>query len=129
MTELDLDALELLHQQATPGPWLQATHVDEPRAICAARSMRSSLLGLDRDGMAILDDEADAALIVALRNAAPALLEKARRLDELESALGFLDHSGWAHGRAGKWSGMQAQHLLAAARELGWTPTSRSENG
>lgn len=41
------------HEAATKGPWLTGEHVGEPAALCAASDPETSLLGVDRDGMAI----------------------------------------------------------------------------
>ncbi len=76
---LDLDELERVARAATPGPWLQPLE-DEPRAIVAARSPEVSLLALDIDGMAVVDEEADATLIVAMRNSFESLISELRAL-------------------------------------------------
>ena len=75
---LDLDRIEALVNAATPGPWRQATHVGEPRAIVAESRPMASLLALDVDGMAIVDSEADAALIVEACNAVHAMAAELR---------------------------------------------------
>lgn len=62
-----------LHEAATPR-WLQAAHVDEPRAVCAAESPSDSILSLDADGMAVFLREEDAAVAIAARNALPQLI-------------------------------------------------------
>lgn len=53
VTTADLDLIDKLDKEATPGPWLTGDHVGEPRALCTAGDTETSLLGLDRDGMAI----------------------------------------------------------------------------
>ena len=61
-------------ENMTPGPWLTAEHVGEPRAIVAAEKPDLTLLGLDVDGMAIVSSRRDATGIVTLRNDAPAVI-------------------------------------------------------
>lgn len=70
---IDLENLARLNAAATPD-WRQAKHVGEPRAIVSDGAMDVSLIGLDRDGMAVFGREDDAAIAVAARNALPALL-------------------------------------------------------
>lgn len=60
-------------EKATQGPWLQGHHVGEPKALVAAASPTESLLGLDRDDMAIVAEAHDAAFIAAARTDVPAL--------------------------------------------------------
>lgn len=67
-------------QAATPGPWRQDTC--EPCALVQSARLSMSLLGLDKDGLAILYREADAAAIAHARTAAPSLAK---------SVLGVLD--------------------------------------
>lgn len=84
--EMDTAALAdlgALADAATARPWMQARHIDEPRAIVAQSRPMHSLLGLDRDGMAIVDREADAAFIVAAVNAHDALAAEVVRLRAL----------------------------------------------
>lgn len=74
--ELNSEALDLIVEKAqelaraasaaSPGPWLQPLE-DEQRAIVSAERPTLSLLGLDRDGMAIFDREADAKFVVVAR--------------------------------------------------------------
>jgi hypothetical protein len=82
LPRIDVEALTKLAREtkahgerATPGPWLQATHVGEPRALVAQHDMRASLLALDRDGMAIVGTVLDAVAIAHARTAAPALAD------------------------------------------------------
>ncbi len=69
----NLAEIMALADAATPGPWLQAHHIGEPRALVSERDKSLSLLALDRDGMAIVDSEADARFIVAAREIVPAM--------------------------------------------------------
>ena len=62
---------------ATEGPWLQGEHVGEPRALCAASRPLVSLLGLDVDGMAIVESAADATFIAHAREDVPRLIAHA----------------------------------------------------
>jgi hypothetical protein len=86
---LDLDELERLEREATAGPWQPD---NEHRNVL--RDVEGySLLTTDRPSYgtqsefgAFTQDE-DAAFIAALRNAAPALIARARRADELEAEL------------------------------------------
>lgn len=59
-----------LDAAASPA-WVQAHHIDEPRAIVSADDMTRSLLALDRDGMAIFDRVEDARFAVAARDGWP----------------------------------------------------------
>ena len=70
----DVAAIEALLSAATPLPWMQAHHIEEPRAIVTEARRMLSLLGNDNDGMPIVFRAEDAALIVAAVNALPALL-------------------------------------------------------
>lgn len=76
-----LDAIEARAEAATPGPWVQGHHVQEPRALCPRDNMFMSLLGLDKDGMAIVAEEADAAFIAHARADVPALVKRVRELE------------------------------------------------
>lgn len=74
---MDLDAWRAeagacapLDAAASPA-WVQAHHIDEPRAIVSADDMTRSLLALDRDGMAIFDRVEDARFAVAARDGWP----------------------------------------------------------
>jgi hypothetical protein len=82
-----LDELDALYAEATGGPWRQAHHVGEPRALVAAARPRDSLLALDVEGMAIVGTAPDAALIVALVNAWPEVRERLRVMRETGDAL------------------------------------------
>lgn len=81
------DHLRALLAKSTTLPWLQATHVGEPRAIVSARNPGMSLFGLDKDGMAIVYEEDDADLIAAAVNALTDLLDDVERLHEALQAL------------------------------------------
>lgn len=59
-----------LARKATPA-WTQALHIDEPRALVSADDMNRSLLGLDRDGMAIFDRAEDARFAAEARDGWP----------------------------------------------------------
>ncbi len=73
--ELDLDALEALLGEATPGPWDAVRRPDEGSAWVELRSRFTVAHGVDAD------------LIAVLRNAAPALIERAREADRLEAVV------------------------------------------
>jgi len=79
MSPEEIARLRALCKAATPGPWLQPLE-DERGAIVSAAEPEVSLLGLDRDRMAIFVNEADADLVVAARTAMPALLDEVERL-------------------------------------------------
>lgn len=86
------DAIEaLIPAAATARPWMQAHHIDEPRAIVASARPMHSLLGLDRDGMAIFDSEADAALVVEAVNRFDDLVAEVTRLRALFDAGNVVD--------------------------------------
>lgn len=73
---LDLDALEALGEKASPGPW--KSFFDGAVYRIGERGHTPVFIHGDRD---------DAAFVVALRNAAPALISAARELDTLREAL------------------------------------------
>lgn len=70
---LDLDELERLEREATPGPW--ETTADPLSGVPAFVKTPGELIAADAP--------ADAALIVAARNALPALLVELRALREV----------------------------------------------
>ncbi len=82
LTIEQIEALEELEKAATPGEWRKPF---EDGALAHERD--KSLLAIDKDGMAIVNRPEDAALIAALRNAAPALLQAARDNADLEQEL------------------------------------------
>lgn len=102
LTKEQRDAIRARVDAATKGPWLQAHHVDEPRALIAADRPAESLLALDRDGMAIMDKVADAAFIASARSDVPALLDD---LDAAEREIETL------RAVAAAWAGEAAEHL------------------
>jgi hypothetical protein len=78
---LDLDELERLEREATAGPWRVNTF--HPNSVLSeSRRCLAKCISFASPG-----GEEDAALIAALRNAAPALIARARRADELEAVL------------------------------------------
>ena len=88
---LDLDQLEALLAEATPGPWRDMQDGSPP----GMGGPRPCVLGV-RDGrlidvammMSFRKQQEDAALIAALRNAAPSLI---KRLRDLEQASHYFD--------------------------------------
>jgi hypothetical protein len=126
LTLEQLNELAALEQTATAGNWLQGTHVGEPRALCPASARMTSLLGLDVDGMAIVQEEADASLIAASRNALPALLAMAKRLLELTSALRFIERECGSLVLGGDRGYFNAGNAVYEAKRLGWqSPTAK----
>lgn len=87
--KLDFEAAADRCAKASQEPWLQPLP-EEPRAIVSAESPLTSLLAIDRDGMAIFATEADATFTVAARADLPASL----------AALGRL--AGFLRGMAGR---------------------------
>lgn len=73
--------------EAATRDWRQGHHVGEPKAICAASDLTSSLLGLDRDGMAIFARAEDAAAAVHAVNRLPVYVAA---LDEIEQRIATL---------------------------------------
>lgn len=85
LTLARLEELEALEKTATPAGWMDGSHVGAPEAIVTEANPMMSLLGLDRDEMAIFMRKEDAAISVMARNALPQLLAAARCLHgELE---------------------------------------------
>lgn len=88
MPELDLDELERLHAEATPGPWVtDSDSLDNfPRTIFAGDNIRVSLATKN-----------NAAYIVAACNSLPALIKRVRELERqrgwLAERLNFICHS------------------------------------
>lgn len=68
---------------ATPGPWQQGHHVDEPCAIVAVERPYYSLLGLHND-TAIVSKEGDAALMTAAPELARTVIELHEKLAQAE---------------------------------------------
>lgn len=84
---VDLGAIEAIDKARTPDDWMQGHHVGEPKAICPASAPRTSLLGLDVDGMAIFDREADAAFVVMASKKIGPLCEALREQDDVITKL------------------------------------------
>ena len=68
VNKISLSALRRLHEAATPGPWVDMSTSDEVRPICSV----DSEICCDPEGD---DRESDRALIAAMRNALPALID------------------------------------------------------
>ena len=83
---MNLDELTKLEAAMTPGPW-----AEDPRCEGIIGGDNRSLLRADSDGYAECWREEDTAGIVALRNAAPALIECARLLQEFREAVKTVD--------------------------------------
>lgn len=80
------EARALREASPTKGRWLQAFHIDEPRAIVDATRRMHSMLGLDSDGMAIFNEPGDASLACAagdLTETVEHLHERARQAEAL----------------------------------------------
>lgn len=75
---VDLQELECLARAATPGPWAQPI-ADEPRLL-SGPDRSTSLCGMTKDDEAIIWSDADANLIVAMRNSFEALLSEVKEL-------------------------------------------------
>lgn len=90
MTDVtSLDALEALLAKATPGEWeFQTCPFDNYSYTLSAPAAKGNYSHVIADICLRDPAKANAALIVALRNAAPDLIAKARRVEELEAALG-----------------------------------------
>lgn len=88
LTDARIAEIKARNAARTPGPWQQATHVGEPRALVAAAAPRRSLLGLDRDGMAIVDRAADAAFIAHAPEDIDALVAEVERMHALLAGAG-----------------------------------------
>lgn len=103
----DIDKLERLEREATPGPWQADAvwdHEDEPtEAFCVGPGHEIDRRGdprllMDEEVAAFRAAERDAEFMSALRNAAPALFAELRaareRIEELERALRDLSRCG-----------------------------------
>lgn len=84
LTAEEREELERLEKAATPGPWAPAAHGSpQERWWTVAKSE-----GMPRQVARITSSfEHDARLIAAMRNALPALLSAARRVEELREAV------------------------------------------
>ncbi len=90
MSDLQITPAELaewrgLLEAATKGPWAKPFDDGALEGPTCSPGVRMSLLGLDRDGMAIFDRVEDCALVVALVNAAPRLLAAAERVGKAQA--------------------------------------------
>lgn len=99
MSQVDIDSLRKLLARATPGPWEARIAADDPKDPTSAITSwieseeHMGFCGNDmnevvgRDGAPGVSTHENAELIVALRNAAPALLDEIewlrREVDEL----------------------------------------------
>lgn len=93
-THLSPDALAELQRLlalATPAPWRMADHIDRPRDIVALDDPEASLLALGYDSEPLIDSEDDVRAIVALRNAAPALIAELVELRRERAAREILE--------------------------------------
>lgn len=94
MTDLDLDALEAAVAAMTPRPW----HWDSdemgtpPYELWRGEELLPGLSWGELVDIGTVVGEADADGLVALRNAAPALIALARRAEQLEAHI--LDPEG-----------------------------------
>lgn len=118
MTPSDLSRIEGLLEKATPGDWQDNAYTNGSGAFVEA----------DEEGV-ILDTygplrESNAALIAALRNAAPELLALARRAMELTDALNYLHKNSPMST-----SDFEPHAILMLAKQLGWSPTTKGEHG
>lgn len=84
MTDLasTIARLRTLEAKATPGPWEESDIYGEPRIQCSSRGEEVAWVS----GSEKSDEEncANKAMIVALRNAAPALLDAADRAEQIQ---------------------------------------------
>jgi len=87
MTEL-IEELKRLHAEATPGPWVSrdgVTNIFGPqRRMVALASAYSTNVNEDR---CAAENAANAALILALRNALPAIIARLEAAEGMEAAL------------------------------------------
>ena len=80
LTKGEVGRLRMLQQRATQGTWkLEKDGSDYARALSTVENPRDSLLGLDKDGMAVVWSPHDAALIVEVVNSLSKLLDAAER--------------------------------------------------
>jgi hypothetical protein len=143
LTLAEIERLEKLGREATAGEW-QTCDKPEPswsdhgrRQVALTGVTQQYLVWIPSERVGELKgcSETNAQLIAALRNAAPALLQAARRLRELESALSFLhDNSGHVETVddecvSTRSDGATAEHVLQLARDLGWQSPATGEKG
>jgi hypothetical protein len=115
-----LDRLEEARNAATPGPWIQ-WHAPDVVAIGTGfamhRGVPSNPSGWVVSGASGLTG-ADAALIVAMHEALPALIAAARERDRLRAAVeGLADRLERPGSEAGKYLANEIRAVAAAAGE------------
>ena len=120
MSEIDLDELERLEKAATPGPWFAGTEDPDDVVIWHGPNRdwftniadpKKGCVAFDFAG----DEKANAELIAALRNAAPALIARVRELEaEVEGRKQVQERAAnWLKQR-----GLRIAKLEAALREI-----------
>ena len=83
MSDIDIAELRRLLAEASPGPWeYDGVPVDDSHWTVAEIARGAPLPMIEVPGSEAKDANADAALIVALRNAAPELLDRLERAEE-----------------------------------------------
>jgi hypothetical protein len=82
---LDLDKLERLEREATAGPWYKHAPNSGLYTDADQEGHDAALILSHGIGAGYMKRDEDAAFIAGIRNAAPALVARARRADELEA--------------------------------------------
>jgi hypothetical protein len=94
---VDLDALERLHERATPGEWLRVRIPEEDGCVVVPHEDHEDIYR-EFDGEAVniacaTFSEADGALVVAARNALPDLLREMREARKIVEAARAVDET------------------------------------
>lgn len=93
---MDLEALRLLDEAATPGPWRwEDGNTDQVIVPLEDEYDYPMLRGADHETVLYIDDfrgAEDAELIPAMRNALPDLLKRIGELEQLLYDIGFCPH-------------------------------------
>jgi len=97
---LDLDQLERLLSEATPGPWeiLYKTDAGDSQSYLAVVSADKLDLAHNQPWEHMMFTDDDTKALVALRNAAPALIARVRELEaelakQRQDEIGFLEYA------------------------------------
>jgi hypothetical protein len=117
MSKDEIGELEALLERATPGPWEAEIHQHEAAISANGKGQDHIVSTWSDDLCGDLPMEANAALIVALRNHAPTLIARMRAA-EAERDTAIREMSSYAR-QAGEWQGRYEGSEAAGAVE-GW---------
>ena len=121
LTDAELAALREIEQRATPGPWIHGDRFDGPNGDTGGGYANDAVLAMP-DLRAVLGPScrsgADARLIAAIRNAAPAILASAEEAALLRAEVDTLDARATAVRVALDAAGIPAVEAYPAEEDL-----------